>query len=189
VRCVRNSIRLRAQAPNCQVFVDYQDRFCFKYPPQYQVAPAVFAPGVPVALPHASSGASPRSHRRRLCAPYKMKRPRPSTHSLTGYPFDRKTSPDLRHPEMKIRRSLFMPYMETFITTVAVEVVWTIRTPFTSDFPVVHSRLFSMDCTSGATSLIQRQNELSQRFTQPSTHFDQHRACMLFLSDFGPDRR
>jgi hypothetical protein len=28
------------------VFVDYQDRFCFEYPPQYRAAPAVFAPGV-----------------------------------------------------------------------------------------------------------------------------------------------
>ncbi len=28
------------------VFVDHEDRFCFEYPPNYRVAPAVFAPGV-----------------------------------------------------------------------------------------------------------------------------------------------
>lgn len=29
-----------------RVFVDTRDRFCFEYPSKYQVAPAVFAPGV-----------------------------------------------------------------------------------------------------------------------------------------------
>jgi hypothetical protein len=29
-----------------KVFVDYQDRFCFEYPPEYRVAPAVWAPDV-----------------------------------------------------------------------------------------------------------------------------------------------
>jgi hypothetical protein len=32
--------------PGWHVFVDNKDRFCFEYPPQYQVAPPVVAPGV-----------------------------------------------------------------------------------------------------------------------------------------------
>ena len=32
--------------PGWRVYVDRKDRFCFEYPPQYQVAPTVTAPGV-----------------------------------------------------------------------------------------------------------------------------------------------
>jgi hypothetical protein len=32
--------------PGWHVYVDTKDRFCFEYPPQYQVAPTVTAPGV-----------------------------------------------------------------------------------------------------------------------------------------------
>lgn len=32
------------------VFVDHEDRFCFEYPPKYQVAPAVVAPGFTTGL-------------------------------------------------------------------------------------------------------------------------------------------
>jgi hypothetical protein len=42
----RNPCDLHPTRTGWKVFVDYQDRFCFEYPPQYQVAPAVFAPGV-----------------------------------------------------------------------------------------------------------------------------------------------
>jgi hypothetical protein len=37
---------LRPTQTGWHVFIDYQDRFCFEYPPQYRAAPAVFAPGV-----------------------------------------------------------------------------------------------------------------------------------------------
>lgn len=41
---------LRPTRAGWRVFVDYQDRFCFEYPPKYHVAPAVVAPGVSTGL-------------------------------------------------------------------------------------------------------------------------------------------
>jgi hypothetical protein len=41
-----NPCELRPLQTGWHVFVDYQDGFCFEYPPKYHVAPAVVAPGV-----------------------------------------------------------------------------------------------------------------------------------------------